>query len=191
MKVLSRATLVMAICSAPVFCQTAPSKDPQPSFSARDDVTAMDPRQPIGAMTFHDGIVAAPATFRMIAPFRCSTYKNGSYVPATLLRFNSCYAAQDAPEASRVLTPFSYTTAKDRFEYFPIKLGPVRYTFWSRTSQFNRPAAGRLQNVVDGLLRHYTSNPVVPVNERCLRWLSCNSLYKQALRRRAVASTTR
>ena len=88
--------------------------------------------------------------------------------------------------AFRPVMPFSYTSAENRSDYFPIRLGPIRYTVWPRVPQSAKPAGGWLQSIIDGILGHYTSDPVVPVNKRCLRALSCNSLYEQALRRRAA-----
>jgi hypothetical protein len=135
----------------------------------------------------HDGIPAPPVMPGITQYSTISAYKIGNFATISPLRFNS-YSKQDTSATFRISTPFSYTIAKDRFDYFPVKVGPLRYTFWPRNSQLNRPVGGRLQNLVDGVLRHYTSRPVIPVNERCLRSLSCNSLYEQAVRRRAVRS---
>jgi hypothetical protein len=172
MNVLWRAMLLTAMSSTAVFCQGGPSQDAQQLPRVGD-------------------IAVVSSTSDSIEPFAFRTYKSGSSTPLSLLRLNYWSATRATSATSGTVTPFSYTIARDGFDYFPLGLGPMRYTFWPRTSQFNRPAGGRLQSLIDGVLRHYTSHPVVPVNERCLRWLSCNSLYEQALRRRAVPSTTR
>jgi len=183
MNVVSRATLLMAICSAPVFSQREMSEGLQPSFSTRYHLVGTDVPRPIGALSSPDRTAPVIGTSGAIERFTCNAYKNGSTVPLSFFRFNPCYATQRASATSRLLSPFAYTTGQHRFEYFPVKLGPLRYTFWSRNAQVNRPAGGRVQNLVDGVLRHYTSRPAVPVSETCLRWLACNNLYEQALRR--------
>jgi hypothetical protein len=124
-------------------------------------------------------------------PFTGRMCDNATALRLSLLRPNDWQSAPSGSATFRILMPFSYRSSRDRSDYFPIKLGPIRYTFWPRVSQSERPAGGWLQNVVDGVLRHYTSDPVVAVNKRCLRALSCNSLYEQALRRRAAPSIMR
>jgi len=173
MNVSSRATLLMALSGAVIFCQT-PSNEPQQLFATRNDFATRRSPQPIGALASHNAIPALPVKLGT----------TGS-IPLTLLRFSSCSGRQVGSATSWTSTPFSYSMGKDRGDYFPVKVGPLRYTFWSQAPQFDRPAGGRFQNLVDGVLRHYTSDPVVPVNKRCVRSLSCNSLYDQALRRRA------
>ena len=180
MYVLSRAMLLILVSTAAAFCQTAPSQDTRRFFVAYSDFEVMHSPRPIGALSVNTGIPAVPVTS-----------DNADLALLTRLRFTCCIGRQATSATYRTLTPFSYTIAKDRFDYFPVKVGPLRYTFWSRTSQFNRPAGGRLQNLVDGVLRHYTSDPVIPLNKKCVRSLACNSLYEQAVRRRAVPSTTR
>ncbi len=172
MNVLSKATLLLAVSGVAVFCQNDRSRNPQQLFS-----------------TPH---IAAPSpTLEMIERFTGRMYNDGSSAPLSLLRSNYCSAMQATSATSRTSTPFSYTIAQDRLGYFPLRLGPLRYTFRPPSSQFNRPADGRLQKVVDGVLRHYTSHPVVPLNDRCVRSLSCASLYEEALRRRAVPSANK
>lgn len=170
MNVMARAMLLTGICGAAALCQSNPSPDPEPSSGTR-------------------GFATVSATSHAIEPFALGTYKGSSSAAPTLLRFDS--AATQASATYSLLKPFRYTIADDRLDYFPVKLGPLRYTFWPRTSQINRAAGGRLQKLVDGVRQHYTSNPVIPANERCLRSLTCNSLYEQAVRRRAVPSTIR
>ncbi len=46
----------------------------------------------------------------------------------------------------------------------------------------------RRQGAVDYIMRHYRWRPAVAVNARCVRSLSCGSLYEQSLRRPAIDS---
>ena len=131
------------------------------------------------------------ATFDAAKTFTGRMYDNATATPLFHLQRMDWQSAPDGSAAFKAVVPFRYTSAKDRSDYFLIKLGPVRYTFRPDVSESKKPAGGFLQNLVDGILRHYTSDPVVPVNKRCLRALSCNSLYEQALRQRAAPSTTR
>ena len=119
------------------------------------------------------------------ADARCDWARTSNLLPS------NCYDAPGGLARHGIVPPFSYTLSQSSSDNFPVKIGPLRYTVWSHVPPSEKPSSGWLQNVVDGFLRHYTSNPVVPANERCLRSLSCNSLYEQALRRKAVTSWIR
>lgn len=175
MDVLRSGTLLLAV-SGGLLCQTAPpSGSKQFTPSARLNWAA----DPAALSTLPAGIpetrvAAGSISSALVSPARFS-WTLWSPATATVLKVPS----------------FDYNFANDDFERFPVKLGRLRYTFWDFDSRSNRPAGGRLQSLVDGMLRHYTSDPVVPVNKRCLRALSCNSLYEDRLRRRSAPSMPR
>jgi hypothetical protein len=179
MKVVFRATVLTALLGVGALSQTRTLEDGsyhQPETSNSGTGTA----------TLNRGTVGLTGILHGLRPPICSTYDNFTVVRFSVLSSSDCHGAPDASAAFQMFRPLSYTIPTSHPDYFPIKVGPLRYTFWSRVSQSDKPTGGRLQNLVDGILRHYTSDPVVPANKRCLRALSCNSLYEQALRRRAV-----
>ena len=182
MNVVCRAILFGASVTIAALSQTATFGDV--SYDAAGTLNHSGPATPdIGIAG--GGITAA---FQGFKPAACSSYNN-FFSTTLLLPTNPCYAGRDASARFQIFQPFSYATTNNRPDYFPIKLGPLRYTVWSRVSQSEKPATGRLQNLVDGILRHYTSDPVVPLNRKCLRALSCNSLYQQRLQRRSVRAS--
>lgn len=187
MNVLSRAMLLVVISPVAVFCQTAASQD-EHFLGTRFSVAPTHISQPIALVSSLHDTASITAVSWGIEPFTYHSYKDGGYASLSPLHFRSESPVRSALATSRISTRFNYTTSNAGLKYFPIKLGPVRYTFSLRVSDLNRPAAAKFQNVIDGVLRHYTWRAVVVMNDRCVRSLSCTSLYEQALRRRAVQS---
>ena len=172
--ILSRAMPLFAIWCAVIFCQSGRSKNIQQLFSTPRYIAGPDQPRSTAVASFHYSGPALLATSLTPESFTSSAQHHGGFSSSSLL-----------PRAP-VLNPLSYKVANNGSEYFPIKLGPLRYTFWPCTSEFGRPAGGRLQRVIDSFLQHYTSGPIMPQSVRCLRAFSCTSFYEQTLRQRAL-----
>ena len=158
-----------------MFCQSSPSQGIQQFLNSRH-VAAPDQSKSNTAETFR-----YPTSQILVTSRTLESFTSRPHQPSGLSRFSRPVTEQ---EITPVLNAFSYKFLKVSSEYFPIKLGPLRYTFWPCTLESDRPAGGRLQRVVDGFLKHYTSGPIMPQTVRCLRALSCTSFYQQTLRQR-------
>ena len=137
--------------------------------------------QPIGRSIFTTDSTA-PATANGFKLFTGSLYGHGCSSHLSLLNVQCALPLHPSSN------PFSYKLSKSADQYFPIRIGPLRYTFWSQTPGHDRPAGGALQNFVDGVMRHYANHPVMPLNDACVRSLTCNSLYERSVRRRSTSS---
>lgn len=181
MNILPRAMLLMSICGTALLAQSG-SPGTQQLFSARSDVVGTGKSKPSAGATFYYSPALLPATSDTAWLLKSSTYKHAAFSRLNLLPAHS----DNTWAISAVPHSLPYKFSDDSPESLPIKFGPLRYTFRPRTSRFDRPAGGRFQRLVDGFLRHYTSGPTLPGNVRCMRALSCTSLYEQALRQRAA-----
>jgi len=166
-KVVSRAILLIAVSAGAALSQIAASR-----------VASCDAVSLVGT--------AKPATPDLKKTFTYETHENGAVFPDALWRFNERFLLQAPAGPAKAVTPFTYALGANRVDQFRLDIGPLRYTFWSRNSPGPRPVGGRLQTLIDGVRRHYTSRPVIAVNNGCVRMLACNSMYEQALHHRSA-----
>lgn len=181
MNVLLGALLWAAVCGATAFSQTvaAPRIKPllissfaiAPAHAESGFFYDSDKKQP-GALADIRGLFSNPVTDRSDSMLFMRDFGDYGWT-------------QSAFERSEFEAPYAYRRSNDGSSCFPFKLGRLQYTYCG-TQQFTLHTSNHLQNLVDLVMRHFNSQPVVPVNAGCIRVFTCNSLYEQALRRKAA-----
>ena len=185
MKVFSTVALCLCVLSTEAFAQSTTFQKVRPFADQHVNHSTLGTSLRLGVFAYDQPIALNAATSQTDAPLIGQVSQDGtSGVPLRV--WPSAYRSYGTPARSAVPGPFAYTSVEHGTRCLSGALEPFQVASCIGLPGFDRPAITRLQSVAARIMRHYNWQGNMGVNRRCVRSLSCSSVYEKSVLQRVA-----